>query len=399
MNEFVKDLNENVFVDLFPQEGAPKTTPVFGMNSSNDVNILTQETTQAPLSTTGDTTTSAPITTTDQTTQQGTADILGADPEAGKGGRKPKYNFQDASGYFEDRMKTGKLIKVEEELADGTKQLFIPKTPEDFDEVIDIQVNHKLDKARKDLDKEWYQSKSPAWQAVAKYAEMVDDPTQILPFIQGVKTIQSVANLDPDKIDEAEQIVRARLEQRGDPKEAIDTQIESLRATEKLIPSAKQYKPVIIQQEQQVLAHEMQQKQAAETQWVQLITEIRNNTVKTLEEPIFGKERLKNDEKAAIYDLIGEPTSSDGYGIYTAIDQLFDKKDFKALVEVALLLGKKDSFYGYFGRSVANKTVEGLTRKLAAAADGKSTSSGGSDEPEEATVRRGSFTKSPRFGR
>ena len=319
-----------------------------------------------------------------------------------KPGRKPKYDFSDMSGYYQDRVKNKKFVAIEEEDDSGNKVLFVPKTPEEFDEVIDIQVNHRLEQERKSLEQKVFEGKSPAWKAVIQFAEMVDDPTQMLPFLTGVKNIQSVANLNPEEIDGAEAIVRARLEQAGDPEEVIESQIEALKTTDKLISTAKQYKPVILQQEQQALAAQVKEQKQREQEYIQIVSNIRENAVKAIEQPIFGKHKLKQEEKAAIYDLIGEPASdTQGYGIYSAIDNLFDKGDFDTLRQVALLLAKKDSFFNYVNAQAANSTAASLQKKLSVAAESRNSS--GKDftnlDPDTPTVQRNQYNKQVRFGR
>lgn len=319
-----------------------------------------------------------------------------------KPGRKPKYDFSDMSGYYQDRVKNKKFVAIEEEDDSGNKVLFVPKTPEEFDEVIDIQVNHRLEQERKSLEQKVFEGKSPAWKAVIQFAEMVDDPTQMLPFLTGVKNIQSVANLNPEEIDGAEAIVRARLEQAGDPEEVIESQIEALKTTDKLISTAKQYKPVILQQEQQALAAQVKEQKQREQEYVQIVSNIRENAVKAIEQPIFGKHKLKQEEKAAIYDLIGEPASdTQGYGIYSAIDNLFDKGDFDTLRQVALLLAKKDSFFNYVNAQAANSTAASLQKKLSVAAESRNSS--GKDftnlDPDTPIVQRNQYSKQVRFGR
>lgn len=325
-------------------------------------------------------------------------DIL--DNPAGKPGRKPKYDFSDMSGYYQDRVKNKKFVAIQEEDAEGNKILFVPKTPEDFDEVIDIQVNHKLEQERQVMAQKVYEGKSPAWRAAIQFAEMVDDPSQMIPFLQGVRNIQSVANLNPEEIDGAESIIRARLEQRGDPQEVIDSQIEALKTTDKLIPTAKQYKPVILQQEQQALAAQVHEQRQKEQEYMQLVSDIRENAVKAIEQPIFGKAKLKQEEKAAIYDLIGEPSSeTQGYGIYSAIDGLFDKGDFDTLRQVALLLSKKEAFFNYINTQAAQKTAEGLQKKLTVATEGRTAGTTLDLDPDTPVVQRGQYNKQVRFGR
>lgn len=334
-------------------------------------------------------------------------DILGAGGAAAqpKPGRKPKYDFSDMSGYFEDRIKAGKFIAVEDTLEDGTKKAFVPKTPEEFDEVIDLQVNHKIEQQLKQNEASWLKSKSPAWQAVVQYAELTDDPTEIIPFLTGVQTINSVADINPDELSGAEQIVRTRLEQRGDTQDVINDQIESLKETNKLITTAQKYKPLIVQQESLRLSTMMREKQEEQQEYFSLITNIRDNAIKAIESPIFGTQKLKQEEKAAIYDLIAEPSKeTKGYPIYNAIDHLFEAGDFDTLRQIALLISKKDSFLNYASEGAVKKNVQDVQRKLRLATDSKG-GSGGKDQPGEdpnyqAPVQRNQYSSGKvRFGR
>lgn len=410
----INNVDESKYVDLFaPPAGTEgsqqqqQSGTSFGATEPEvdlfSTNTTTEATTANPneSETTTETTTVDPNTT-ETTTETSDSDILAADKA--KPGRKPKNNFEDISGYFEDRIKSKKFVPIEDEV-DGQIVPFIPKTPEEFDEVIDIQIAHQLKEKTKELESSWYESKTPAWQAVAKFSEMVDSPEEIIPFIQGVKNIDSVEGIDETKPEGAEQIVRMRLEQRGEPSELIAEQIEALKTSEKLLTTAKSYKPLILQEEKKILGQMVQERQQADAEYNKLITDIRDNAIKALEAPIFGKQTLKREEKAIIYDLIAEPSSqTKGYKIYNEIDKLFEKKDFETLKQVALLLGKKDSFLGYVSTGAADKTAAGLQRQLRVAGDRSSQASGngageGGGKGTPGAVQRNQYSQTPKFGR
>jgi len=405
----VQNVDQNALVDLFPDLGAPavgNTKPSFGMQEGNADLFATPK--PAPAASTTDQTTNAPEGAAATETPAPAAgetkldteketDILGTGVEI-----KPAPTpLSDLSTYYQDRIKSGKFVAIEDTDAAGKTIPFIPKTAEEYDEVLELQINYRLDQAKKDLQTKWYESKSPAWKVVGQFAELVDDPAQMIPFIQGVKTIQTVANLDENNIDGAEQIVRTRLTQKGDPEEIISQQIEALKTTDKLLATAKTYKPIMIQQEQINLKNMEKQELAREQQYFQMVSEIRDSALKSIEAPVFGKTKLKQEEKAAVYDLIGEPNEEQGgYGIYTVIDQLFDKKDFKKLTMLALLAANEEAFFQYLGTNVANQTAASLERKLRLA--GESRSSSGNDFNEEnrqPSVSRTQFKNKPTFGR
>lgn len=408
----INALNETTYVDLFgnsknpapPVEGTDQNQGGFQGNTPQDVNLFAKP--EVPQGTSEEKPEDKkpedqkPEDKKPEEGQEGNQEGTGTDILTGnKPGRKPKYGFDDITGYFADRIKTGKFVPVEEEGQDGTKVPFIPKTPEEFDEVIDIQVNYKLEQAKQDLVKSIYQSKSPAWQAVMKYSEMVDDPQELLPFLNTVRTIETVVNINEEDAAGAEDIVRIRLQQRGETDDVIQEQIEVLKGADKLISTAKKYKPLIVAEEKEAMRQMAAEEQDRERQYMATVTDIRSNAIKAIESPIFGKQKLKNEEKAIIYDLIAEPSQeTKGYAIYSAIDNLFETKDFETLKQIALFLGKKESFLTYATAAAAQNVSEGLQRKLAAAGSSKSSSAEeGSDTP--AVQRKQYSRQGASFGR
>lgn len=391
----INQLNDNAFVDIFSTDQAPElkgATPNFGRQEIPGVDILSKK----PEEQIEPEKKEDIVETTEEEKPQEVDIIEGNN----KPGRKPKYAFEDAVGYFEDRLKTGKFVKITTTNEKGEEVDFIPRTPEEFDEVLDIQINHKLENEKKTLEQSWYSSKSPAWQAVAKYSEMVDDPAELVPFIQGVQNVQSVANMNEDEIDDAEKIVRIRMTQKGDSDDIIEEQIEVLKTTDKLISTAKKYKPLIINEEKQYLSQMQRAAQLEEQQRLSMYQTIRQKSIEAIEAPIFGKQKLKNEEKAIVFDLIGEPDpESKGYKIYTAIDSLFEKGDFDTLKKVALLLANPGSFLNYASVDARNTTAESLQRKLRVSTE---KGSGTVEELQDDVprVNRTQYTsRTPKFGR
>lgn len=401
----VQDLNPNAFADLFPApaDGNQKQGPLrFGMEETfQDILNVDETTDNQPDNTSLVKNEVDELIEKDvkEVTEESNNTDLTNIPDTKKVEEKKAEEIKGLSDYFSQKMQEGKFVAINEEDDKGNKVPFIPKTIEDFDEVMEIQMNFQRQQAQREMEQKWYESKSPAWKAVAQYAEMVDDPSQLVPFLEGVKTIQSVGEIDENEIDGAEEIVRIRMEQRGDPEEVITSQIEALKTTDKLISTAKQYKPVIVNQEKQVLAQQVRQAELEKQAWAQEVNDIRTKAYQEIEKPFFGKSNLKRDEKAAIFNLIAQPSEeTKGFAIYDEIDKLFAKRDFETLKQVALLVAKKDSFYNYVGIDTADKTANSLKRKLQAAVDSRSSSGNDYDEERIPSVTR-TKTGPLRFGR
>jgi hypothetical protein len=404
----IEDVNPQQYVDLFGGEDIQKQQGSNFGSEVVDVDILSEKKDQSSLK---DETQQAQNqdglksvdTEGKKEDQEGIKDVdlLGTTtPDQTKGtvGRKPKNDFSDISGYFEDRLKAGKFVPIEQETEDGQKQYFIPKTPEEFDEVIDIQVDYKVQQIQSQIEQGWYKTKSPAWQVVAQYAEIVDDPKELIPFLQGVQNIQSVANIDHSTQEGAEAIVRYRLQLRGETEDLINDQIESLKASDKLLSTAEKYKPMLVQEEEQKLSQIEDQKKQENLYYEQMIHTIRNNAIQSIEAPLFGK-KLRNEEKAVIYDLIGEPSpQTGGYQIYNAIDHLFESGDFETLRQIALLVSKRDSYMYYISEGASKKTAASLQSKLRVATD-RNTSRDNSMEEERIQMNPNQFSGKAKFGR
>lgn len=393
----VQQIDNNALVDMFPEAWKGSTGSPFKAEETDTPLFPLEQAQSTPnVPATADT----PVGEEEKPaeTQLETADILETDktPTVTPSSKE----IADLAAYYEERIKNGTFVKLEIEDDKGNKTPFIPKTAEEYDEVFQLQIDWKLDQAKKELEKNWFESKSPAWKAVSKYAELTDDPTQVIPFLQGVKMLQTVANLDENDPDGAEQIVRMSLEQTNSSEKAINAQIEALKTTDKLKETAAEVKPSMVQQQQRHLAYQMKQREEEEKAYSQLVQDIKVNTIKALEQPIFGKNNLKQEEKAAIYDLIGEPhEETGGFGIYSHIDQLFEKKDFEMLKQVTLLMTNKDAFFRYLGINIANQTAASLEKKLRVAGDMRTASGNDFVEEQQPTVSRNQFSKNPVFGR
>jgi hypothetical protein len=308
----------------------------------------------------------------------------GEEPKEGdepKAGRKPKYDFSDTSGYFADRFKSGKLIP----LIDQDDKPLELKTPEDFDMVIEQNINYQVEQKTKELEQNWYKSKPPAFQAVAQYAELVDDITEIIPFIQGVRNIQSVASVDENTIEGAEAIIRYYKQATGTPEDVITDEIESLKTADKLISNAVKLKPAILQQETQRLQQMKAQKEAEEQKYWKMVTDYERSARSVISQPLFGA-KMKTEEQSEIYDMIAVPNEEEGgYSIYSEIDKLYEDKNFEMLRKVALLLKKEEAFLKYASQKALSESSREIQGKIRLATIPKGNS--GLEDPEQSAPK------------
>lgn len=397
----INTMGNDAFRDLFPEltdtpqgagfsGGSDSPQDIFSPRQETPETVETVETVETPENTV------EPVVPEGEDTKEEVkdADILDVPDDKNK-----DKEVTDLKSYFEERLKSGRFIRVDEEDAEGNKIAFIPKTDAELDEVLELQINHRVDERLNEIGENVFKDKSPAWQMVAKYAEMTDNPEDVLAFIQPMKTFNSVSEMNPEDLEDAERIVRTKLEQTGDDEELISQTIESLKTTDKLTSTALKYKPIILNQEKQYMSEMVSRKKAENDNYNNLVHTIRESAIKSIETPIFGKTKLKQEEMASVYDLIGEPSKeTKGYLIYSEIDSLFEKGDFDTLKEVAMLLKHKDSYKGYMNNAARQENSTELQRKLRLAAE-KSSTSGNDAGTQTSSISRGKYNGTGRFGR
>lgn len=303
------------------------------------------------------------------------------DPDASLFNEEPKVKEKDAfdiKSYFENKIKEGSFLAFEDDKLE---------TPEDVDALIEANFTHKLEKVQEELENNWYGSKSNAWKFVAQYADNVDNPYDLLPLLQGIQNIEAVHSLDPGNPEQAEIIVRAALQRRGESPSIIEDQITTFKEGNKLEKLAADYQPILIQEENQKLAQLQAQKEQQDQNNLQMIHDIHENAIRVIETPFLGKHKLKKEEKAAVYDLIAQPEeNAGGFKIFKAIDNLYEIKDFDTLREIALLVNKKSAYRNYIGLNSTDVANEKILRKLKDVQTSSTTST--KEEPNTPRLQR-----------
>lgn len=363
------NLEQTEFFDMFNSEQTPQKEKVTFSNENTEVNMFTQTEVTPPVETKEP---NAPVDTKGEGEEE--VDLFEGEAAVEK---KTKDDIYNINTFFQKKIEDGFFSPL---MDDDGNDVVLEK-PEDYEALIEANINYKLEQKAQEVEQNWYKSKNPVWQMVAKYSEVVEDPSELVPYLQGIQTIVNVSNIDETTIDGAEQIVRYQKEKNGVPKDVIDEEIDALKQTDKLISAASKVKPILVQDEQKALVQMESDARQREEDYVRMVYDYQMKAVETIEKPLFGQ-KLKQDEKAIVYDLIGSPNPQIGdYAIHAIIDELFRKGDFETLTQAALLLGKKDSFFKYAQNSTKQSVAEGLQRKLRVQAESgiKST---GNDDPE-----------------
>jgi|LakMenEpi03Aug12_release.lakeMendotaPanAssembly.Ray.scaffolds.fasta_scaffold00342_24 hypothetical protein len=315
--------------------------------------------------------------------------------ESDKKEEKEQEDITNIVNFFQERVKKGIFSNlVDEEGNDVT----LSKV-EDIDSFLEANFNYRVEKEKETLETTWYETKSPAWKAVAQYADYVQDPTQLIPFLQGVNNIMNISEVDETTIEGAESIVRFKMQASGDDEETIEEQIKILKDSDKIVDIAKRYKPALVQSETQRLSQMQEKAKKDQDQYIESVRAYEKLAIENIEKPLFG-EKLNQEEKAIIYDMIAIPNQElGGYAIFSAIDDLYEKQDMETLREIALLIANKQKFYTYASKAATVKTAADLQRKLRVQLESDKKSSS-KDDPEITNVKAPTYKQQgkPRFG-
>ncbi len=280
-----------------------------------------------------------------------------------------KQSPLDLKNYFDLRIKEGKFLPLE----DGKME-----SPEDIDALIEANFDHKIQEIKESAIKSAYEGKSAAWKYVLSSAEKFQNPSDLIPLLTGVNNIDTISELDPTNEQQAETIVRIALTRRNEAPEVIEDQIAMFKENKKLETMAGKYQPILVNEENKKLVELQKQKEQEDLSNLEMIKQIHEGAVANLETPFLGRHKLKNEEKAAIYELIAEPSEEQGgYKIFTEIDNLYEKKDFETLREIALLLNNKKAHRHYLGVTIGEENSERVIRKI------KTTSTGSTSTDSE----------------
>lgn len=240
------------------------------------------------------------------------------------------------------------------------------ETVKDVQDLLDANLNHRIEAQQQDIRDGVFRSMTPAMQAVFQYAGQVTSPSELLPLLQSTSNIEKFASLDPENPVHQEMIVRERMRMNGDPDAIIEAEITDLKDRAKLADKAKAYKPVLQQfyerQAQQLVAD----RQREEQEYFQQVQQNDQHIRKILDSESFDGIKMKNAHKGVVYELLAVPREEygGGVGLYSVIDRLFQEGKFDRLAKIALLAGDEKGFEEVFSTKLKFQNADSQLRKL-----------------------------------
>ena len=109
----------------------------------------------------------------------------------------------------------------------------IPRTFDELKELINENKKHQVEESKKEWEKESLNDLSPQVKSILEYAKA--GGKDVTPILEAWGTVESISQLDPNNINDAEQLIRYHLEVKGLTDDDINEQVELLKESNKLL--------------------------------------------------------------------------------------------------------------------------------------------------------------------
>lgn len=258
-------------------------------------------------------------------------------------------------------IKEGKLLPLEDESGNLVKL----ETKGDLLELLDRNQEYYQQTSYEIAQKQFYENKSPVWQALLQYAEDARDINEIAPLFNAISDIQKTDALDLEVIENQEEILRMYGSLQGLDAKTIDEDIEDLKERGKLKDRALSLKSTIEKYHESQANALLAKKQQEEIQRNQLIQQHYNTVVEKIIKPQeVGGFKLSNEHKQLIASTLIPDPKIGGLPIYAIIDNLVQSGNFDILSKIALLALDSKNFDNYYSSRVGNEVATNLQRHL-----------------------------------
>lgn len=293
-------------------------------------------------------------------TPKGDETVVDTDKEKSGGRPKEKLDATDLNS-LSILIDSGKI----QPWVNDNNEVIMPTTRQELIELMDDNFNTFNDNNLKEVNNQFYQTKSPVWQTLLKYAETAKSLDEVAPLFSAMQESEITEKLDIEDVSHQEYIIKKLGFIQGLDEATIDADILDLKERGKLKERAEKVKPGLDKynaaQIQQELARKNQE--AAYKQ-----QEIQNHINSVIENVISKKDisgvKIKEDHKRFIASTLVPDDSLGGLPIYTIIDNLLAQGKFDVLSRIALLATNEELHDNYYGAKKANQVAASLQRTL-----------------------------------
>jgi len=247
------------------------------------------------------------------------------------------------------------------------------ETKEDIAEFIQINADAKYESAIKNIDTQWYNSKSPVFQQFAQMAELAgDDPNKLYSLIETQRVIEDYQNFDTKEIDQAALIVENWLKLKNEPIEVIEQEIADLKQRELISERADKYKPLLVAHFEKEKENKILQEQQNISTFYKAVEENQNNVVKFLSNKDIDGMKWKDEDKDIVFENLSYNTEIQGFPIFKKIEDLQAAGKFDLLGKIILMAENPERFDELYVSRVKTTVARDLKGKIRFANDNTS---------------------------
>jgi len=241
----------------------------------------------------------------------------------------------------------------------------IPKTFDELKQLIDENKKFEVEESKKAWEAETLNDLSPQVQSIMEYAKA--GGKDVTPILQAWATVESISQLDPNNIDDAEELVRYDLEAKGLDQDDIEEQVDLLKSSRKIHQKAANLKPRLEEQEIARIA-QMEQLQKQKTAQLQANKQRYQQSMSTAIDAAFSDKSLSNTIKHSIFEPVYESAFRPGMrvtGFQRSLEELqLDPNKNQQFAEVALLVSDRDKFFEVYGNKIKRDVTADTVKKL-----------------------------------
>jgi hypothetical protein len=254
----------------------------------------------------------------------------------------------------------------------------IPKTFDELKELIEQNKKFEVEESKKQWETETLSDLSPQVKSIMEYAKA--GGKDVTPLLEAWGTVESISQLDPSDLNDAEELVRYDLETKGMSDDDIEEQVELLKNSNKLQSKAANLKPKLEEQEIGRIAQmeEMQKQRTAQLQKNK--AQYQANMSKAID-VAFNDKTISSTIKHSIFEPVYESAFRPGTrvtGFQRGLEEIqLDPSKNEHFAEVALLVSDREKFFEVYGNKIKRDVTADTVKKLKFA---KSTNQTAEDE-------------------
>lgn len=241
----------------------------------------------------------------------------------------------------------------------------IPKTFDELKELINENKKYEVEESKKAWEAETLNDLSPQVKSIMEYAKA--GGKDVTPLLEAWGTVESISQLDPNNIHDAEELVRYDLETKGLDQDDIEEQIELLKGSNKLQNKAANLKPKLEEQEIARI-EQMEEQQRQRTAQLQANkVKYQQNMSKAIDS-VFSDKTVSSTIKHSIFEPVYESAFRPGLkvtGFQRSLEEIqLDPSRNEHFAEVALLVSDRDKFFEVYGNKIKRDVTADTVKKL-----------------------------------